>query len=340
MNILNKILRFIIWVTLLPFAFVMQALITILLVYFFNFVGISNQLILDRVLPFIGTLTFIYVAGIWAPSNKIKVVELLFIFELILVLLQFLLVVLGIYRLTGMETPNINSNIFGLLGGYYALTLFPVFTTDNIYMDTRMGKIAGLGGSTFFIGILILLIGLLIGFTTKAWTAFSIGIVVAVMGLITWSIPYLYSFIGILRVNNYLKKEFLNYKTSDELGNSKFTIPDNEMKGIENYVNYLYQKLISYKNYNPADTMLITDVGMKIALACYEKESASDINGKPYCDSLNAKRPDLHNGDVNFYYGFCRVVGRELANGTPENMYNLLKGVVRIKEGAIPSNHN
>ena len=104
------------------------------------------------------------------------------------------------------------------------------------------------------------------------------------------------------------------------------------IKEIEKYVNTLQYLFNPYGTCKPSDIELIIKTGMKIALESYKNESNVSLFGSPYSDELNTKRPDLHNGNTNFYYGMCRVVGREIANGTPENIDEMLKHTVLLKQ--------
>jgi hypothetical protein len=102
-------------------------------------------------------------------------------------------------------------------------------------------------------------------------------------------------------------------------------------KQIDYYVNLLKCLFQPYGNYKPEDIKLVTETGMKIAIASYRDDTSVGIFGSPYSDDLIESRPDLHNGDINFYFGMCRIVGREISNCTPENIEDLLKHTKSIR---------
>lgn len=196
------------WLLFLPLAFGIQAIISLLFGFFFIGIGLKNQLFLDGVNSFVGNFVFILSVGYLSPSNKIKTTEIIFWISLSLSILSLLLGILNVYSIVGMETPNAILPILQILGSLYAVTLVPIFITKGASLDNLLGKIAGLGGMTTGVGVVISILGLIIGYLIKNWTTLFVGSVIFSIGVITWIIPYLWLTI----VFNIAKRKIKKYE--------------------------------------------------------------------------------------------------------------------------------
>lgn len=56
------------------------------------------------------------------------------------------------------------------------------------------------------LGVLVSIIGLIIGFLDLSWIAFQIGIIILIVGLITWIFPYIHATLRMRNVNQFVKK--------------------------------------------------------------------------------------------------------------------------------------
>lgn len=195
-SVLSKIINILNWLLFLPVAFGLQAIFIVLLSSLFVLVGLNSQLFLDSVSAFLGTFLIILLSSYFAPSNKIKVGEVLCWIFLSLSIIGTLLIVFNIYSLVNMEKPNIIVPILQMTGTIYAGTFFPYLILKKYSYDTFLGKIAGLGGGTTFLGGLIIFIGFILKLFTNRWETFDAGKVVISLGIITWAYPWIILYIS------------------------------------------------------------------------------------------------------------------------------------------------
>ena len=232
------------WILCIPVAFTSSVVITIILAIVSIKIGLTNQVFLDSIGSSIGNFLFIVLSGYFAPSQKFKVLKIVFWFTIIESALMQFIRVLGLFEIYGVEDPGLLPIALRLVSSVSAIA------TAHLYITKH-------------------------------------------------------------------RKSMVN-------------IQGNQIKDYTNRLKYLF---LTNSEYNSEDVTLIVDTGTKIATASCRDEASVGIFGSPYADELKSKRPDLHNGNTNFYFGVCRVVGQEIANGTPENIENLLKHTVQIKHG-------
>ena len=188
----NKIWSVLGWILFLPAAFGVQAVISLSLGILFIGIGFRNQVFLDSVSAFVGTLFFTVLVGYFAPSKKIRVSEVVFWIISILAVLSFILGLLGVYTFVDMETPHGIIPVLQILGAFYAVVLVPPLTIQGTTYDRLMGKIAGMGGGVTGLGGVVSALGLALGIIVSNWTTLVVGTVILGLGIVTWLIPWIW----------------------------------------------------------------------------------------------------------------------------------------------------
>lgn len=194
------------WILFLPAAFCIQAIVSLLLGMLFIGIGLKNQVFLDGMSAFVGTLLFVFFAGYLAPSKKLKVTEIIFWVTIVFAVLSLVLGFFGVYTFVKMTTPNTIVPVMQIIGALYAIALVPSFFTKGATLDKLWAEIAGLGGAITFIGGAISILGLILGLIIKNWSTLSIGTIVLGMGIITWLYPYIHLYLGARRVKRIIKE--------------------------------------------------------------------------------------------------------------------------------------
>jgi hypothetical protein len=194
------------WILFFPLAFATQAIVIIILDLIFTAISINNQVFYDSLNAFVGAFLLVFCSGLFAPVNRIKVSNIIFVIFAVFDILNFIAIVSNLYQSAGMQAPEVIVPILSIFGGLYALTTVPAFVIKGITYDQLLGKIAGLGGMTTGIGVVTLVIGIIVRFILKNPSTLFIGEVLSGLGLITWAIPYLVSFSGMIRANILIEK--------------------------------------------------------------------------------------------------------------------------------------
>jgi len=104
---------------------------------------------------------------------------------------------------------------------------------------------------------------------------------------------------------------------------------ENHKQLIEKYIHKMNSIFTSYGEYSQEDIDLITDFGRKIAYGSYFGKNIGSY-GDVISNDLKKKRPDLINGDTEFFFGCCRMAGEYIANGTPEIIDRTLSKAYRL----------
>lgn len=97
--------------------------------------------------------------------------------------------------------------------------------------DAFLGKVAGYGGVTTGIGILVMILGLVLWLIGTGSFVLNLGLVILIMGIIIWAIPYVYLYFGVKRAER-LGNEFL-YQYQIGAGISWISIINHALRVLE-----------------------------------------------------------------------------------------------------------
>jgi len=108
-----------------------------------------------------------------------------------------------------------------------------------------------------------------------------------------------------------------------------------ELHDIEKWVRYLTKLFVPYGTYDTKAIETIIKSGKMIAIGTFELIRADEAGSilKMFNDiksSFEKTSGMKLNGDIDFYFGYCKVVGENIALGTPEKIDKLLEGTLRI----------
>ena len=169
-----------------------------------------NQALADAGSAFLGCFSLAFVAGLIAPSKRVKTTIVFACIIACTAALSFVISVAFDFKAFSSYTTlaKVLVPVAQILGALYALFLLPPVVIPNAKLEDLWREIRILGNFVFFFGILVSLVGLVVGLLGYSWVGLITGLGVITLGISTFIFPFIHLYFRVTKFEDKFERSF------------------------------------------------------------------------------------------------------------------------------------
>ena len=167
-----------------------------------------GQSAMDTSSALFGTFAFVFAAGVMAPSQRRKVAFVAFSIVCFLALLSLVLSMFTTIEEFAARpaTEKVLIPIAQLLGCLYGWNIVSALVTEGSTLEYLWREITGLGATVCFLGLLIIVIGIVFGLFGFGWIGITSGVGVFGLGVLTCLFPIFHLKLRVRKMEQHMQE--------------------------------------------------------------------------------------------------------------------------------------